>query len=51
MGRIKTIARRSFLIGSVASAGGIAFGYYAYKKPIKNPLLDDLSRGEVAITP
>lgn len=51
MGRIKTIARRSFLIGSVAIAGGVAFGYYAYKKPIKNPLLDDLSRGEVAITP
>ena len=32
MGRIATIARRTFLIGSAAIAGGVAFGYYAYKK-------------------
>lgn len=51
MDRIKTIARRTFLIGSVAIAGGVAFGYYAYKKPIKNPLLDGLSDNEAAITP
>ncbi|KAB7615993.1 xanthine dehydrogenase family protein molybdopterin-binding subunit [Amylibacter sp. SFDW26] len=51
MGRIKTIARRTFLIGSAAIVGGVAFGYYAYKKPITNPLLDDLAEGEAAITP
>jgi isoquinoline 1-oxidoreductase beta subunit len=51
MGRIKTIARRTFLIGSAAIAGGVAFGYYAYKKPIENPLLDGLAEGEAALTP
>jgi len=51
MGRIKTIARRTFLIGSAAIVGGVAFGYYAYKKPIANPLLDDLADGAAAITP
>ncbi|MBL4751829.1 MAG: xanthine dehydrogenase family protein molybdopterin-binding subunit, partial [Amylibacter sp.] len=51
MGRIKTIARRTFLIGSAAIAGGVAFGYYAYKKPIENPLLDGLAEGQAALTP
>ncbi len=51
MGRIKSIARRTFLIGSAAIVGGVAFGYYAYKKPIANPLLDDLADGAAAITP
>src|ERR1700716_3222387 len=51
MGRIRTIARRTFLIGSAAVAGGVAFGAYAYKKAIPNPLLDELAAGEAAITP
>src|SRR5215475_11501735 len=51
MGRIRTIARRTFLIGSAAIAGGVAFGAYAYKKAIANPLLDGLAAGEAAITP
>lgn len=38
MGRARTIARRSFLIGSAAIAGGVVFGTYAYRKPIPNPL-------------
>ena len=50
MGRIGTIARRTFLIGSAAVAGGVAFGAYAYKKAIPNPLLDELAAGEAAIT-
>lgn len=41
MGRVKTIARRTFLIGSAAIAGGVAFGTWQYKKPIPNPLLAD----------
>lgn len=51
MGRVKTIARRTFLIGSAAVLGGVAFGTYLAKKPIPNPLLDDLTDGEAAITP
>lgn len=35
---MKTIARRSFLIGSAAIVGGVAFGTWAYKRPIANPL-------------
>ncbi|MCC3862117.1 xanthine dehydrogenase family protein molybdopterin-binding subunit [Pseudemcibacter aquimaris] len=51
MGKIATITRRTFLVGSAAIAGGIGFGYYSYQKPIKNPLLDTLGDGEGAITP
>ncbi|MDZ7710962.1 MAG: molybdopterin cofactor-binding domain-containing protein [Roseovarius sp.] len=51
MGRIKTIARRSFLIGSVAIAGGVAFGVWRYATPYANPLLRDLPEGAAALTP
>lgn len=54
MGVLKTagtITRRTFLIGSAAIAGGVAFGTYMAKRPIPNPLLDDLKDGEAAITP
>ncbi|WP_114963373.1 xanthine dehydrogenase family protein molybdopterin-binding subunit [Tritonibacter mobilis] len=51
MSRAGKIARRTFLIGSAAIAGGVAFGVYMAKKPIPNPLLDDLKEGEAAITP
>jgi isoquinoline 1-oxidoreductase beta subunit len=51
MSRAGTIARRTFLIGSAAISGGVAFGVYMAKKPIPNPLLDDLKEGEAAITP
>ncbi len=51
MGRVATIARRTFLIGSVALAGGVAFGAYMYRRPGENPLLAGLDDGEVVITP
>ena len=51
MGKIGKIARRTFLIGSVAVAGGVAFGYYKYKKPYPNPLKRGLQDGEAALTP
>ncbi|MDT8329150.1 MAG: xanthine dehydrogenase family protein molybdopterin-binding subunit, partial [Roseovarius sp.] len=51
MGRLKTIARRTFLIGSAAIVGGVAFGVYKYKTPHANPLLDDLPEGAAALTP
>ena len=51
MGRAGTIARRTFMVGSVAILGGVAFGYYQYKRPAENPLLDGLPDGEAALTP
>lgn len=51
MSRLGKIARRTFLIGSAAVVGGVAFGYYMYKRPAHNPLLDTLDTGEAALTP
>lgn len=51
MGRIATIARRSFLIGSAAVAGGVVFGIYQVRKPHTNPLLAGLKPGAAALTP
>ncbi|WP_300547232.1 molybdopterin cofactor-binding domain-containing protein [Roseovarius sp.] len=51
MAGLKTIARRTFLIGSAAIAGGVAFGFYKYQTPHANPLLDDLPEGAAALTP
>ena len=51
MSRARKIARRTFLIGSVAVAGGVAFGYWKYKTPYDNPLLDLLGDNEAALTP
>ena len=51
MGRARTIARRTFLIGSAAIAGGVVFGYWRYKTPHDNPLLATLADGEAALTP
>lgn len=38
MSRIGTIARRTFLIGSAAVAGGVAFGTWRYLTPYPNPM-------------
>lgn len=51
MGRIRTIARRTFLIGSATVAGGLVVGWIAYKWPVANPLLPDLDEGESALNP
>ena len=51
MGTFGKIARRTFLVGSVAIAGGVAFGYHVVRSPHKNPLLDDLQEGEAAFNP
>ncbi len=48
MSRVGKIARRTFLIGSAAIAGGVAFGVYAVRKPIENPMLADLKDGEAS---
>lgn len=51
MGTVTKIARRTFLTGSMAVAGGVAFGYYAVKSPTENPLLSDLKDGEATFNP
>ena len=51
MGRIKTIARRTFLVGSVAIAGGVAFGTYMARKPHDNPHDGRLAEGETSFNP
>ncbi|MEM8816925.1 MAG: molybdopterin cofactor-binding domain-containing protein [Pseudomonadota bacterium] len=45
------VSRRTFLIGSAAVAGGVAFGVYFVAKTPENPLLKELKPGEAAITP
>ncbi|MHA3976778.1 xanthine dehydrogenase family protein molybdopterin-binding subunit [Halovulum sp. GXIMD14794] len=51
MGRIRTFTRRAFLVGSVAVAGGVAFGTYMVRKPHANPLADGLAEGEATFNP
>jgi isoquinoline 1-oxidoreductase beta subunit len=51
MSRIGKIARRTFLIGSAAVVGGVAFGVYAYNRPIANPLKGNVPDGTAALTP
>jgi len=51
MGRVKTIARRTFLIGSAAVVGGVAFGAYVVRKPHDNPLLAMAKDGEATFNP
>ncbi|MBU3000911.1 molybdopterin-dependent oxidoreductase [Roseovarius nubinhibens] len=51
MARLGKIARRTFLIGSAAVAGGVAFGIYAARQPFDNPNLDDLAPGSVSFNP
>lgn len=45
------IARRTFLVGSVAIAGGVAFGVYQARKPTDNPLGHGLEPGEATFNP
>ena len=51
MGKLGTITRRTLLVGSAAIGGGVLFGVYQYKKPLPNPLKEDLAEGEAALTP
>ena len=38
MSRLGTITRRTLLVATAAIAGGVAVGYYFYRKPPENPL-------------
>ena len=51
MGTVGKIARRTFLVGSVAIAGGVVFGIRSYNARLENPLTARLGQGEAALTP
>jgi len=51
MPSIGKIARRTFLIGSAAIAGGVAFGVYAARQPFDNPNLAKLPAGSTSFNP
>jgi isoquinoline 1-oxidoreductase subunit beta len=51
MAKLGTIARRTFIVGAAAVAGGLAVGYWAYRRDPKNPLLDNLREGEATLNP
>lgn len=51
MSKLKTIARRTFLIGSAAVAGGLVIGWAMVKWPIRNPLLPLLDDDDSALNP
>lgn len=49
MASFKKIARRTFLIGSAAIVGGVAFGAYKYTRPLVSPL--EAGPNEAALNP
>ena len=51
MGKLATFTRRAALLGSIGIGGGVAFGYYAYRKPYANPLLRDADAQSAVLTP
>ena len=51
MGKIAKYTRRGFLGLGIAAAGGLAVGYYYYKKPYPDPLPDRLAEGAFSFTP
>ncbi|MFK7880729.1 molybdopterin cofactor-binding domain-containing protein [Roseobacter sp.] len=51
MARLGKIARRTFLVGSAAILGGVAFGTYMYKRELENPLEAGLQPGAVTFNP
>ena len=51
MGRIRTIARRTFLVGSAAIVGGVAFGTYMMQRQLPNPLENGLADGAATFNP
>ncbi|MBO9472695.1 xanthine dehydrogenase family protein molybdopterin-binding subunit [Shimia sp. R10_1] len=51
MGKVGKIARRTFLLGAAAVAGGVAFGVYKVRTPYENPLKDGLADGAATFNP
>ena len=48
MASLGKIARRTFLFGTAALAGGAAFGYWKYGQPFENPLTKGLAENEAS---
>ena len=51
MASIGKIARRTFLFGAVAVAGGAVFGWWKYATPYGNPLEGGLAEGAATLNP
>ncbi|WP_227270104.1 xanthine dehydrogenase family protein molybdopterin-binding subunit [Roseobacter weihaiensis] len=51
MSRVGKIARRGFLVGSAAIAGGVAFGVYKLVQTPENPLREGLRPSEASFNP
>lgn len=51
MANFGKIARRTFLFGAFAVAGGVAFGWWKYETPYGNPLKVGLSKGAATLNP
>jgi isoquinoline 1-oxidoreductase beta subunit len=51
MASVGKIARRTFLIGAAAVAGGVAVGYWYVSRPYANPLDGELAEGEATFNP
>jgi isoquinoline 1-oxidoreductase beta subunit len=51
MASVAKIARRTFLIGAAAVAGGVAVGYWYVSRPYANPLDGELAEGEATFNP
>lgn len=51
MGKLGTITRRTFLVGSAALAGGVAFGLYKLATPHDNPLEQGLAENAATFNP
>jgi len=51
MAAIAKIARRTFLVGAAAIAGGLGVGYIAYRREPNNPLLGELGPGQSTLNP
>ena len=51
MASVGKIARRTFLIGAAAVAGGVAVGYWYVSRPYANPLEEGLAEGERTFNP
>lgn len=49
MANLGKIARRTFLIGTAAVAGGVAFGVYQYRRELPNPLAP--GEGQATLNP
>src|SRR6478735_5010548 len=51
MASIKSIARRTFLVGSAVVAGGVVFGTYMLRRSLPNPIAEALADGEATFNP